>query len=278
MCSASRILALIASSGLSLAALRAADLRICADPNNLPFSNQQQQGFDNQIAKLIAADLGKGVTYVWAPERGESFVRKTLLARRCDVLMGVPSAYRDALTSEPYYRSTYVFLWRRDRNLQIRSLNDPALHKLRIGVHVVSDDASNLPPAQALANRGLFRNMVPYSIYGDQSKPNPPATLIDAVAQGKLDLAIAWGPLAGFFAQREAAPLAMVPVSPQVDRPFLPFTFSLSIGVRPSDKNLLRSINRALEHHRNEIHKILESYGVPLLDADLRAGNRPSRY
>ena len=274
MCSASRLL-LAAGAVLSLATLQAADLRVCADPNNLPFSNRQQQGFDNQIAKLIAADLGKGVTYVWAPERGESFVRKTLLAKRCDVLMGIPSAYPEALASEPYYRSTYVFLWRRDRNLQVRSLNDPALHRLRIGVHVVSDDASNLPPAQALANRGMFRNMVSYSIYGDLSKPNPPAALIDAVARGNVDLAIAWGPLAGFFAQREAARMAMVPVSPQVDRPFLPFTFSISIGVRPTDKDLLKSINSALEHRRNEIRKILMSYGVPLLDADLRAGSRP---
>jgi len=274
MCSASRLL-LAAGAVLSLATLQAADLRVCADPNNLPFSNRQQQGFDNQIAKLIAADLGKGVTYVWAPERGESFVRKTLLAKRCDVLMGIPSAYPEALASEPYYRSTYVFLWRRDRNLQVRSLNDPALHRLRIGVHVVSDDASNLPPAQALANRGMFRNMVSYSIYGDLSKPNPPAALIDAVARGNVDLAIVWGPLAGFFAQREAARMAMVPVSPQVDRPFLPFTFSISIGVRPTDKDLLKSINSALEHRRSEIRKILLSYGVPLLDADLRAGSRP---
>jgi len=275
MCSASRLLLFAAGAVLSLATLQAADLRVCADPNNLPFSNRQQQGFDNQIAKLIAAELGKGVTYVWAPERGESFVRKTLLAKRCDVLMGIPSAYPKALASEPYYRSTYVFLWRRDRNLQVRSLNDPALHRLRIGVHVVSDDVSNLPPAQALANRGMFRNMVSYSIYGDLSKPNPPAALIDAVARGNVDLAIAWGPLAGFFAQREAAPMAMVPVSPQVDRPFLPFTFSISIGVRPTDKDLLKSINSALEHRRSEIRKILLSYGVPLLDADLRAGSRP---
>jgi len=275
MCSASRLLLFAAGAVLSLATLQAADLRVCADPNNLPFSNRQQQGFDNQIAKLIAAELGKGVTYVWAPERGESFVRKTLLAKRCDVLMGIPSAYPKALASEPYYRSTYVFLWRRDRNLQVRSLNDPALHRLRIGVHVVSDDASNLPPAQALANRGMFRNMVSYSIYGDLSKPNPPAALIDAVARGNVDLAIVWGPLAGFFAQREAARMAMVPVSPQVDRPFLPFTFSISIGVRPTDKDLLKSINSALEHRRSEIRKILLSYGVPLLDADLRAGSRP---
>jgi mxaJ protein len=275
MCSASSLLFLAAGAGLSFATLQAAELRVCADPNNLPFSNRQQQGFDNQIAKLVAADLGKGVTYVWAPERGESFVRKTLLAKRCDVVMGIPSAYPDALASEPYYRSTYVFLWRRDRNLQVRSLNDPALHGLRIGVHIVSDDASNLPPAQALAKRGLFRNMVSYSIYGDLSKPNPPAALIDAVARGSVDLAIAWGPLAGFFAQRAGTPIAIIPVSPQVDRPFLPFTFSISIGVRPMDKELLKSIDRALEHHRNEIHRILRSYGVPLLDADLRAGSRP---
>lgn len=248
---------------------------MCADPNNLPFSNEKQQGFDNQIVKLVAADLGRTVVYTWAPERGESFVRKTLLAKRCDVLLGIPSIFREALPTEPYYRSTYVFLWRRDHNPQVHSLNDAVLRKLRIGVHVISDDASNLPPAQALANRGLFRNMVTFSMYGDLSKPNPPAALIDAVERGDVDLAIAWGPFAGYFAQHSPVPLSMLPVSPEVDRPFLPFTFSISLGVRPGDTALLDALNKALEHRKGEIHEILRSYGVPMLDASYRAAAVP---
>lgn len=244
----------------------AAELRVCADPNNLPFSNLRQEGFDNQIAGLAARDLGRTAIFVWAPERGDSFVRRTLLAGKCDVLMGIPSTYRAAVPTAPYYRSTYVFVSRRDRAVKIHSLNDPALRRLRVGVHVVSDDASNLPPAQALANRGIFRNVASYSMYGDASQPNPPAALIDAVSHGDVDLAIAWGPLAGYFARRAPAALEIVPVSPQVDRPFLPFTFSISMGVRPGDTQLLRQLNGVVTRRGAEIRAILQRYGVPMLE------------
>jgi mxaJ protein len=252
----------------------AAELRVCADPNNLPFSNQREQGFDNQIAKLVGRDLERTVSFVWVPERGESFVRKNLLAHRCDLLMGMPSGFDEAAASEPYYRSTYVFVWRRDRNLNIQSLNDPELRRLRIGVHVVSDDGSNLPPAQALANRGMFKNMVAYSIYGDMSKPNPPAALIRAVEAGKVDMAIAWGPFAGYFAKHASTPLQIAPVSPMVDRPFLPFTFALSMGVQPGNKQLLAALNRIVERRGRQIHQILRDYGVPLLDDGWEAARR----
>lgn len=266
MCSGYRLLSIAAVSVLASGVAWAAELRVCADPNNLPFSNRQQQGFDNQIASLAAKELGRTVSYVWAPERGESFVRKTLLARRCDVLMGIPSNYREAAPTEPYYRSTYVFVSKQARHLKIRSLNDPALRRLRIGVHVISDDASNLPPAQALANRGMYRNVAAYSMYGDASKPNPPAALIRAVARGDIDLAIAWGPLAGYFATRSATALDLAPVAPAVDRPFLPFTYSISMGVRPEDKQLLSALNGVIQRRSREIHEILRHYGVPMLD------------
>src|SRR5579871_3022387 len=259
MCSRCRLLWI----ALMAPAVFAAGLRVCADPNNLPFSNQREQGFDNRIAQLIAKDLGRTVTYTWAAERGESSVKKTLLAGRCDVLMGIPAMYREAAPTQPYYESTYVFVWRRDRAFNIRSLNDPRLRKMRIGVHVVSDDASNLPPAQALANRGMLRNMVAYTLYGDLSKPNPPAALIDAVARGDVDVAIAWGPLAGYFAKRAGAGLELVPVAPRVDRPYLPFTFAISMGVRPRDTDLLKKLNGAIERQRSAIGGILREYAVP---------------
>lgn len=271
MCSVYRLwlaLALALPAGLFGSALR-----VCADPNNLPFSNNREQGFDNKIAQLAARDLGKTAAFVWVPERGDSFVQKNLLAHKCDLVMGMPSGFAEAATTEPYYRSTYVFVWRRDRNLNIQSLNDPALRRLRIGVHVVSDEASNLPPAQALANRGMFRNMVAYSIYGDTSTPNPPAALMRAVETGKVDLAIAWGPLAGYFSKRSSAPMEIVPVAPMVDRPFLPFTFSVSMGVRPQDKQLLASLNRIIARRGHEIESILRQYGVPLLGDGLEASN-----
>ena len=265
MCSAYSLLRL-ALPALIVPGMFAGNLRVCADPNNLPFSNQNQQGFDNQIAKLVGRELGRTVSFVWVRERGESFVRKNLLAGKCDLLMGVPAGFNEAAPSDPYYRSTYVFVWRRDRKLHVQSLNDPALRALRIGVHVVSDEGSNLPPAQALANRGMFKNMIAYSIYGDLSQPNPPAALIHAVETGKVDIAIAWGPLAGYFSKHATAPLRIVPVSPIVDRPFLPFTFALSMGVRPRDRELLAALNRIIQRRGTEIRQILRAYGVPLLD------------
>jgi len=245
---------------------RAADLRVCADPNNLPFSNQKQQGFDNVIAAMVARDLGRTISYTWALERGDSFVRKTILSGKCDVLMGIPSAYREVAPSKPYYRSTYVFVSQRARHLNVRSLNDPALRKLRIGVHVVSDDASNLPPAQALANRGIFRNIAAYSMYGDTSEPNPPAALIQAVERGDIDIAIAWGPLAGYFARHAKSPLDIAAVTPKVDRPYLPFIYSISMGVRLGDKELLRAVNGFIDRNEDRIRAILLRYGVPMLD------------
>jgi mxaJ protein len=244
----------------------AADLRVCADPNNLPFSNQKQQGFDNVIAAMVARDLGRTISYRWAPERGDPFVRKTILSGKCDLLMGIPSAYREVAHTQPYYRSTYVFVSQRARHLNIHSLNDPALRKLRIGVHVISDDASNLPPAQALANRGIFRNIASYSMYGDTSKPNPPAALIQAVDSGTIDLAIAWGPLAGYFARHVKSPLDIAAVTPQVDRPYLPFIYSISMGVRPGDQELLRALNGFIDRNEDRIRAILLRYGVPMLD------------
>jgi quinoprotein dehydrogenase-associated probable ABC transporter substrate-binding protein len=239
-------------------------LGVCADPNNMPFSNDKLQGFENKLAELVGRDWGLPVRYTWLPQR-RGFVRNTLKAHRCDVIMGVPSSFELARPTEPYYRSTYVFVSRKDRHLNLRSFDDPRLHQLRIGVHVIGDDYANVPPAAALAQRHIIRNVVGYSIYGDYSQPDPPARLIDAVARGDVDVAIAWGPLAGYFAQHSAVPLDVVPVSPQVDVPFLPFVFDIAMAVRRGDDTLRVRLDSVLERHRAEIQHILENYGIPLL-------------
>ena len=239
-------------------------LAVCADPNNLPFSNDKLEGFENKLAQLVADDLGLMVRYTWLPQR-RGFVRNTLRAHRCDVIMGVPSSFELARPTEPYYRSTYVFVTRRSRHLNLRSFDDPRLRRLKIGVHVIGDDYDNVPPAAALAQRHIIRNVVGYSIYGDYSQPDPPARLIDAVAHGDVDVAIVWGPLAGYFAPRAAVPLDIVPVSPQVDVPFLPFVFDISMAVRRGDDSLRVRLESVLEHRQREIHQLLEQYGVPLL-------------
>ena len=239
-------------------------LGVCADPNNLPFSNNKLQGFENKLADLVGRDLGLTVRYTWLPQR-RGFVRNTLKAHRCDVIMGVPASFELARPTEPYYRSTYVFVYRQDRHLHLRSFDDPRLHHLRVGVHVIGDDYDNVPPAAALAQRHIIGNVVGYSIYGDYSQPDPPARLIDAVARGDIDVAIAWGPLAGYFAQRAAVPLEVVPVSPQVDLPFLPFVFDIAMAVRRGDDTLRVRLDGVLERHRADIQRLLEQYGIPLL-------------
>ncbi len=237
-------------------------LRVCADPNDLPYSNEQQAGFENQLALMIAHDLGMQVAYTWFPERG-SFLRKTLNAGQCDVVMGVPAGMQRLSTTEPYYRSGYVFVSRRDRNLDIRSLDDPRLRQLRIGVHVLGDSDRDVPPVRALNNRGIVRNLVGYNIFGNLTETNPAADLIKAVESGKVDLAIAWGPLAGYFARHSAVPLRVTVIDPDPQDPSLPMAFDIAIGVRIADQGLTQQLNAELDRRRPEIRRLLQSYGIP---------------
>jgi len=237
-------------------------LRVCADPNNLPFSNERGEGFENKIAELLAQDMGERVEYTWWAQR-RGFFRNTLKAGVCDVVLGVPAGFEMALTTKPYYRSTYVFLSRKDRHLNVSSFDDPLLKKVRIGVQIIGDDYSNAPPAHALTRRNIIDNVRGFTVYGDYSQHDPPARIVDAVENGDVDLAIVWGPLAGYFAKQSRVPLDVVPVSPQVDQPFLPFVFDISMGVRRGDQDLRDQVEQILERRRGEIDRILEDYRVP---------------
>jgi len=238
------------------------ELRVCADPNNLPYSNQREEGFENRLAELIAAELGSSVRYTWWPQR-RGFIRNTLAAGKCDLVMGTTFGAERVLTTQPYYRSTYVFVFRKDRHLTVRSLDDPALRTLRIGVQLVGDDYANTPPVHALSRRGITGNLVGFSVFGDYSQENPPARIIDAVISRDVDLAVAWGPLAGYFAKRSAVPLEIVPVSPAVDPPGLRFTFDISLAVRTGDVVLKEQLEGILERKRLDVDRILRDYGVP---------------
>jgi quinoprotein dehydrogenase-associated probable ABC transporter substrate-binding protein len=243
-------------------------LRVCADPNNMPFSNRAGEGFENRIAELIARDLGDSVTYAWWPPR-RGWVRNTLRAGTCDVAIGVPSGYDLVETTRPYYRSTYVFVSRADRHLALGSLDDPRLRAWKIGLHFIGDDYTNPPPAHALGERGIVRNVVGYSIYGDYREPNTPARLIDAVAKGDVDIAIAWGPLAGYFAKHEPVPLAVAPVRPMRDaRSGMVFAFPIALGVRKGDAARRDTLQRVLDRERPAIARILAEYGVPVVGAE----------
>jgi|SRR6185503_16820489 len=248
-----------------------APLRVCADPNNLPFSNERGQGFENQIARLIGRELGRPVAYTWWAQR-RGFVRNTLNAGTCDLVVGTAAGMEMLATTRPYYRSSYVFVSRRDRQLNVTSFDDPRLAHLRIGVQLIGDDFSNTPPAHALARRGMTRNLVGYTVYGDYREPNPPARIVDAVASGAVDLAVVWGPLAGYFAQRERVPLRVTPVSPRIDLPYLPFVFDIAMGVRRADTTFRNTLNDVITRRRAGIDSILSAYHVPRLDFVSRAG------
>ena len=248
-----------ASAGAPAASPR--EIRVCADPNNLPFSNAKREGFENRIAELLASDLHAKLTYVWWAQR-RGFVRNTMNAGLCDVIIGVPSSFELTRPTIPYYRSTYVFVTRTN-GPRVRTFDDPVLKRVKVGVQIVGDDGAETPPAHALTKRGIVKNQRGFTLYGDYSKPNPPARIMDAVARGDVDVAVVWGPLAGYFATREGVPLRIRPVSPQIDLPYLPFVFDISMGVRKGEDALREELNAFITRRSSEITKILDSYGVP---------------
>jgi mxaJ protein len=264
------VLVVVALSGASallswISGREPAALRVCADPNNLPFSNDRREGFENSLAAMLAADLGTRLDYTWWAQR-RGFVRNTLGGGQCDVVMGVPTGLELAATTRPYYRSTYVFVSRRDRGLGVRSLDDERLRHLRIGVQMIGDDFSNSPPAHALSARGMVHNVIGYSVVGDYSQPNPPARVVEAVARGDVDVAVVWGPLAGYFARQGSGMFELSPVTPERDTPFRPFAFDISMAVRRGDDERRRLLDDFIVRRRADIDRLLARYGVPRAD------------
>ncbi|MGE5178322.1 MAG: quinoprotein dehydrogenase-associated putative ABC transporter substrate-binding protein [Bacteroidota bacterium] len=241
-------------------------LRVAADPNNYPFTDSLRRGFENRIADLLARDLGMEVRYVWRAQR-RGFFRETLSSGDADLVLAAPAGFDKALTTGPYYRSSYVLVSRRDRKLRIRSLDDPALRGLRIGVPLVGGDGTNPPPALALARRGLAANVVGYTVYGDYREPSPPARILDAVARGDIDVAAVWGPLAGDYAKRSPVALDVRPIVPEREDAGIPFAFDISMAVRKGNAALRDSIDGVLRKESHAIARILDRYGVPRLDS-----------
>jgi mxaJ protein len=253
------------------------ELRVCAEPDNLPFSNQQQEGFENKLADLVAADLHATVKYAWFRQR-RGFIRRTLQANACDVVPGMSSDAEMVLTTRPYYRSTYVFVYRKSENLQLRSFDDAVLRQLRIGLHAIGDDGANPPPVHALAHRGIVNNVSGFTMWDVESVANPQGRVIDAVAKGDIDVAIVWGPFGGYFAKRQKAELNVVPVSPSIEPPGIPFVYDISMAVRPGEAAFKAELDGVLERRREDVRKILDEYGIPVVRADgaTAAANRPA--
>ena len=234
-------------------------IRVCADPDNLPYSNQELQGFENKIAEIVGQELGRSVSYYWWPHQ-MGLVRKTLNANQCDVLIAIPKGYDPVLWTKPYYRSTHVMAYLKDRNLGLRTLDDEALKGMKIGVHV------NTPPYDVLANRGLAENFTSYRLFFDARDLDPavrPQRVLEDVVSGALDVAVTWGPLVGYYARKHPAPaLEVVPLD---DDPTEPMTFEFSMGVRKGDRELKAQLEGVIERRQVEIRKVFEDYGVPLL-------------
>jgi mxaJ protein len=274
MCSSFLRCVVVAGLAAIAGGVQARELRVCADPNNLPFSNEAGEGFENKIVSVIAQELGAEIRYTWWAQR-RGFLRNTLKAELCDLVSGLPANLEGVRTTAPYYRSSYVFVTRAD-GPHVTSFNDPALREVKVGVHLIGDDGSNTPPAHALSRRGIVGNVRGYMIYGDYADPNPPARILKALADGDIDVAIVWGPLGGYFAGREGAPLKVTPVRPTFDGPQLPMVFDISMAVRKEDEALRQEVDAALARRRTEVDAILAAYGVPRLDGGLKqAGNLP---
>lgn len=240
-------------------------LTVCADPNNLPFSNRAGEGFENKISELIAHDLHERIRYVWWAQR-RGYIRNTLNESQCDLWPGVAAGIERVASTRPYYRSTYVFVSRQSQPFGHLNLDDSRLQTAVIGVQMIGTDANNTPPAHAMADRGLTGNVRGYMLYGDYREKNPPAAIVKAVIGGDIDIGLVWGPLAGYFAGRSTVKLRLEPVTPADDARW-PMQFDIAMGVRPADPRLLNQVNDILDRESSRIREILKSFSVPLIPA-----------
>lgn len=233
-------------------------LRVCADGGNMPMSNNNAEGYQNKIIEALAADLGGSVSYFWRPYHERGITRETFENNECDILLDMPSTLTNFLTTEPVYRSTYVFATRTDRNIEFKGLDDPEIGKLRVGVF----QHSGL--REALVRRG-FGNLDLHIIsYDTDLRPETqPWQQVQQVVDGKLDVAAVWGPFAGWLPKMKGAPIKLQPVNMMEDQ--VPLEFDLAIGMRQNDVLLKYMLDWALQRKQKEIARILADYGVPLV-------------
>jgi mxaJ protein len=249
------------AAALPAGAAEAGALRVCADPDNLPYSHADGSGFENRIAALVAGELHRPLEYFWLPLR-RGFVRKTMGEGHCDVFIGVPAGFERVLATRPYYRSSYVFVTRATEAHPLRSFDDPRLAQLRIGVQLIGNDLAATPTGHALARHGAVDKVVGFTVYGD----GPAAQrMVGALKDGTLDAALIWGPQAGYFASRCTVPLQLARASAPADVA-APFEFDIAMGVRRGDTALRDELDAIIDRRRAEIDAILAAYRVPRTD------------
>jgi mxaJ protein len=231
------------------------EFKVCTDPDNMPYSDVRQEGFEDKIAALLAKDLGKKLSFAYAYNR-QGFLRNTINANRCDVIMGTSSDYDALRTSTPYYRSGYVFVWRKDSNYNITDWDSPDLKKGIIGI------VDKSPATVPLNDHNLMANARPYRLQRDLNLP--PSFIIDDLVKGDIDVAIVWGPIGGYYAKRSKVPLEvrLIPDYNEVNIRGKEF-WNISVGVRKKDKERIKMINEALERNKDKIADILAEYGIP---------------
>ncbi len=237
-------------------------LRVCADPHNLPFSNEKGEGFENKLAELFAAKLNKKLDYMYFPQ-ATGFVRMTLGAHRCDVIMGFPQGDDLVQGTNPYYRTAYALVAKPGSGLEdVATLEDERLKGKHIGI------VAGTPPATNMAVNGLMANAKPYALMVDTRIESSAEAMIADLTSGKIDAAILWGPMAGFYAQKANPPLHVTPLVKEKTGPRL--AFRIGMGVRGADQNWKRLLNRMIQENQPAINKILIDFGVPLLDENDR--------
>jgi quinoprotein dehydrogenase-associated probable ABC transporter substrate-binding protein len=237
-------------------------LRVCADPRNLPFSNEKGEGFENKLAELFAEKLQKKLDYMYFPQ-ATGFVKMTLGAHRCDVIMGFPQGDDLAQGTNPYYRTAYALVAKQGSGLDdVTTLEDERLKSKRIGI------VAGTPPATNMAVAGLMMNARPYQLMIDTRFDSSSAAMIKDLMSGEIDAGILWGPMAGYYAKQANPPLHVMPLVKETSGPQL--AFRIGMGVRPADQNWKRLLNRLIQENQPAINKILLDFGVPLLDENNR--------
>lgn len=238
-------------------------LRVCADPANMPFTDEKGEGFENKIAELLADKLGLTLDYTWFPQ-ATGFYRMTLASKRCDVVMGYVAGGDPVLNTNAYYRSAWVLVTKKDGDLAgVDTLEDPRLKGRHIGV------IAGTPPADLLARNGLMAGARPYSFMVDRRFDSPAETMIADINDGTIDAGILWGPIGGYFAKESKEPLAVVPLVKEKGDPSL--IYRITFGIRPGELNWKHQLNGFITQEQKAINRILADYGVPLLDSQ----NRP---
>jgi quinoprotein dehydrogenase-associated probable ABC transporter substrate-binding protein len=233
------------------------ELKVCADPNNLPFSDERQQGFENKIAEVMGPELNLKVAYVWFPQI-IGFVRNTLRAHLCDLVMGTVAGDDVMQTTNPYYFTTYVMFYRSDKGLAVDNVQDPQLASLRLGV------VAGTPPADLLARYGLMTHTRPYALTVDTRAGSSTHQMVEDVIDGAIDVGFLWGPIAGYYRKQDGAPLTLVPLKSEPGAARM--EYHIAMGVRANEPEWRRRINTAILKRQSEITAILRDYGVPLLN------------